>query len=192
MRSKRFGVAAVLAIAILASTGTCFALKKSDMNIGGIYFGQPIEKVIAKMGNPVDKRVLEYDRFGGVKHEIQRYEYVFVKNGVKFIVTADETVKGVIVDKTAKAAGLSTKAGIALGSSIEDVLKTYGKPDYDYDFDEHHTAKDPNGVTRLICYGKPLAKKENRWEEQLLLRFGFDEKGKLVTMDYDQGVMIGE
>ena len=37
MRIKKFGVAAVLAIAILASTGTCFALKKSDMNIGGIY-----------------------------------------------------------------------------------------------------------------------------------------------------------
>lgn len=29
-------------------------------------------------------------------------------------------------------------------------------------------------------------------KEQLLLRFGFDEKGKLVTMDYDQGVMIGK
>ena len=54
MRIKKFGVAAVLAIAILASTGTCFALKKSDMNIGGIYFGQPIEKVIAKMGKNGD------------------------------------------------------------------------------------------------------------------------------------------
>lgn len=74
MRIKKFGVAVVLAIAILASTGTCFALKKSDMNIGGIYFGQPIEKVIAKMGNPVDKRVLEYDRFGGVKLVTMDYD----------------------------------------------------------------------------------------------------------------------
>ena len=44
------------------------------MNIGGIYFGQPIEKVIAKMGKPVDKRVLEYDRFGGVKLVTMDYD----------------------------------------------------------------------------------------------------------------------
>ena len=187
MRIKKFGVAAVLVIAILASTGTCFALKKSDMNIGGIYFGQPIEKVIVKMGEPVAKRVLKYDRFGWVKHAVQRYEYDFVKNGAKFTVIADETVKAVLVDKNAKAADLSTNAGIALGSSIEDVLKAYGKPDYDYDMEDRFVSKDPNGVTRLICYSKPI----NRKTEQLILRFGFDEKGKLVTMDYDQGTLKG-
>ncbi len=189
MKINKFGLAAVLSIAILANTGNCFALEKSDLNISGIYYGQPIKKVIAMLGEPVDKRVMEYDRFGWVKHAFQRYEYDFVKNGAKFTVIADYAVKGVIVEKNAKAAGLSTKAGIALGSSIKDVMKAYGKhPDYDYDYKERETAKDPNGVTRLICYNKSI----NREPEQLIFRFGFDAKGKLVTMDYDRGAMVGE
>ena len=43
MKIKKFGVAALLAIAVSAFTGTCFAIEESDLNIGGIYLGQPIE-----------------------------------------------------------------------------------------------------------------------------------------------------
>ena len=183
MKIKKFGVAALLAIAVSAFTGTCFAIEESDLNIGGIYLGQPIKEVVAKMGKPVSKEKLKDIDFGyTTKLANKRYEYGFVKNGAKFSVIADKNVKGVTVNKTAEAAGLATKAGITLGSSDEDVLKAYGKPMWD--------AKDnllDKSLSRILWYRKLI----NEDEEQLLFRFDFDLNGKLVHMNYIQR-SIGE
>lgn len=183
MKIKKFGVAALLAIAVSAFTGTCFAIEESDLNIGGIYLGQPIKEVVAKMGKPVSKEKLKDIDFGyTTKLANKRYEYGFVKNGAKFTVIADKNVKSVTVNKTAEAAGLATKAGITLGSSDEDVLKAYGKPMWD--------AKDgllDKSLSRILWYRKLI----NEDEEQLLFRFDFDLNGKLVHMNYIQR-SIGE
>lgn len=183
MKIRKFGVAALLAIAVSAFTGTCFAIEESDLNIGGIYLDQPIKEVVAQMGKPVSKEKLKDIDFGyTTKLANKRYEYGFVKNGAKFTVIADKNVKGVIVNKTAEAAGLATKAGITLGSSDEEVLKAYGKPTWDY--------KDnllDKTLSRILYYRKLI----NGDEEQLLFRFEFDLNGKLVYMKYIQR-SIGE
>lgn len=182
MKIKKFGVAALLAIAVSAFTGTCFAIEESDLNIGGIYLGQPIKEVIAQIGKPIAKEKLKDKEFGYIELAHKRYKYDFVKNGAKFTVIADKNVKGVTVNKTAEAAGLATKAGITLGSSDEDVLKAYGKPMWD--------AKDgllDKSLSRILWYRKLI----NEDEEQLLFRFDFDLNGKLVHMNYIQR-SIGE
>ena len=183
MKIKKFGVAALLAIAVSAFTGTCFAIEESDLNIGGIYLGQPIKEVVAKMGKPVSKEKLKDIDFGyTTKLANKRYEYGFVKNGAKFTVIADKNVKGVIVNKTAEAAGLATKAGISLGASGDDVLKAYGTPLWD-----DRGGFIDESLSRIMRYRKRI----NGDEEQLLFRFDFDLNGKLVHMNYIQR-SIGE
>lgn len=178
MKIKKFGVAALLAITVSAFTGTCFAIEESDLNIGGIYLGQPIKEVIAQIGKPISKEKLKDKEFGYIELAHKRYKYDFVKNGAKFTVIADRNVKGVIVNKTAEAAGLATKAGISLGATGDDVLKAYGTPLWDVD----RGGLIDDSLSRIMRYRKRI----NGDEEQLLFSFMFDLNGKLVNMDYIQ------
>ena len=57
MKLRRLIAAALLTIS-LATTGICFAFDQSDMNIGGIYLGQPMADVIAMYGQPIAKEPL--------------------------------------------------------------------------------------------------------------------------------------
>ena len=87
-------------------------------------------------------------------------------------------MKGVIVNKTAEAAGLATKAGITLGASDNDVLKAYGTPLWDATTESLLD----KSLSRIMRYRKRI----NGDEEQLIFRFDFDLNGKLVYMDYIQ------
>ena len=154
-------------IAIAVGSGTCFAFQKSDMNIGGIYLGQSIEDVIARTGEPFKIRPFSS----------KKSSYDFVKNGAKFSVIASDTVESVIVYDTATAPDLATAAGIKHGSSVEDVLKAYGKP---WD-DVKSPTSGPSG-SRLITYRNII---KNGKEDQRFI-FGFDKNDRVVFMQYIQ------
>ena len=127
---KLFMSAMVLAITL--ETATCFAqISKSDLNIGGIYYGQPWSEVIATYGQPVRREqrppagknnIFAYSNFEFLANPINNeYVYeVFIKDNCTF----------------------TTKAGIGIGSTLAEVQAAYGQPD-----------KRTNGSLICLTYG---------------------------------------
>lgn len=99
----------------------CFAqITDSDLSIAGVYYGQNFSEVKAVYGNPVKSRKI----IGS-----GAMEYSFASNGTCFDVITDSksvTVKGVSVSGNN---GLATKAGIKVGTSMNQVIELYGQPD---------------------------------------------------------------
>lgn len=110
-------VLAVVAMLVMM-TATCFAqITEEDLNIGGIYYGQPMEEVVAKYGEPVRKE----------PRAPKGYDPVFIVNGSEMVIRFFE-------EKVVFASGkLKTPAGIMAGASVNDIISIYGKPD---SFDE--------------------------------------------------------
>jgi len=111
-------VVTLVALVTVAVSGSCFAqITKDDLRVGGIYHSQPISEVIAKYGQPVEKRP-------GC--------YVFSSNDgpIEIYTNYNETVKGkvvagMIVEGNSRVA---TKAGIRNGSTYEEIITAYGAP----------------------------------------------------------------
>lgn len=172
MKLRRLIAAALLTIS-LATTGICFAFDQSDMNIGGIYLGQPMADVIAMYGQPIAKEPLPP----------KGINFVFVKNGGKFRVGDVDTVNRVTVRADSAAAGLATKAGIKLGSTVDDIFNAYGTPSEDFTFPK------PNAFTgsRVISYSKLIvADTQYNLKDELSLSFNLDSNNKVIIMSYSK------
>lgn len=172
MKLRRLIAAALLTIS-LATTGTCFAFDQSDMNIGGIYLGQPMADVIAMYGQPIAKEPFPP----------KGIDFIFVKNGGKFRVGDVDTVNRVTVRADSAAAGLATKAGIKLGSSVDDIFNAYGTPSEDFTFPE------PNAFvgSRVISYSKLIvADTQYNLKDELSLSFNLDSNNKVIIMSYSK------
>ena len=172
MKLRRLIAAALLTIS-LATTGTCFAFDQSDMNIGGIYLGQPMADVIAMYGQPIAKE----------PSAPKGLSLIFVKNGGKFRVGDVDTVNRVTVRADSAAAGLATKAGIKLGSTVDDIFNAYGTPSEDFTFPE------PNAFvgSRVISYSKLIvADTQYNLKDELSLSFNLDSNNKVIIMSYSK------
>ena len=117
MRLKKLLVSSLTTLVIAVSL-PCFAqIPSSIMIIGGLYIGQNFSEVISVYGKPVAEKVPA----GRGKM------YTFTKNGTEFNVRIlNDKVSEVDVFKVN---GPSTISGIRIGSTPEEVTKTYGKPD---------------------------------------------------------------
>ena len=175
MKLRRLIAAALLTIS-LATTGICFAFDQSDMNIGGIYLGQPMADVIAMYGQPIAKEPFPP----------KGIDFIFVKNGGKFRVGDVDTVNRVTVRADSAAAGLATKAGIKLGSTVDDIFNAYGTPSEDFTFPK------PIAIgSREIQYKKLIVvDTQNNLKDELCLSFGLDANNKVIYMSYSKGPYI--
>lgn len=143
---KRVLVLVMFIVSLLAMSVTCYAeIALEDLNIGGIYYGQSEEDVVEKLGQSVRKEPIPPHGNGDVfkrngseisiafawKNQTERYVYrIEVKSGNEFI----------------------TPAGIGIGSTYDDVIKTYGRGDVD-------TIINPSNMKdRFVRYNVPNIK----------------------------------
>lgn len=177
-----------LLLGTLMLSGICYAeIKESDLNIGGIYCGMPFEEVLKRFGEPV-----RAGNFGGMR----RKTYIFIHDGAEFAVTLmmyDEkgnpvydydgkgqpvvAMVGIIRDGSTffiKKPGshFLTAAGIGLGSTYDEIINAYGKPDEDY--------FTPRGG--FVEYYTIINKK---MEQRRFLKFGLDENKRVDSIHFD-------
>ena len=123
MNIKKLIAPAVTVLAVMAAT-TCFAqISKSELNIGGIYYGQPWPDFIATYGQPIRKD----------KRPPAGYNNVFRYGNFEFIANPmgkDNYVCEVLARNNC---AFATKAGIHIGSTSAEVQAAYGMPDRTFD-----------------------------------------------------------
>ena len=121
MNIRKLIMMVTVATMTLATT-TCFAMiSKSDLNIDGINYGQPLSEVYSKYGKPRARQ-----RYFSGYYEI--FSYGGDSIGVETSDASDAilTVVGVTVNGSGN---LRTKAGINIGSMLADIKSVYGEPD---------------------------------------------------------------
>ena len=108
----------LVAVITIAVSGSCFAqATKADLCIGGISYEQPLSELIAKYGQPVEKRPGCYV-FSSSEGPIEIY--------TRFNETVNgKVVASIIVEGNSEVA---TKAGIRIGSTYEEIISAYGTP----------------------------------------------------------------
>lgn len=118
MRMNALVVSAVMLLS-LAMSETGFAqISKSEINVDGIYCGYPLSEIINRFGQPVDKT----DR------PPKGYTYVFRSGNSVF--SANSMGSGPIFGMHVRQGrDLLTKAGVGIGSSLDEVKAVYGEPD---------------------------------------------------------------
>lgn len=106
----------LLLMMLLLSLSSVVSAKISDdrIAIGGICAGQTPSQVQAVYGNPV-RNSGDYWYYN--KSDSTQFEIFFENNAVSHVRTAGNT-------------GLATPDGIKVGSSKDDVVTAYGKPDF--------------------------------------------------------------
>ena len=108
----------LITMLLLSFASIAFA-KISDEHfaIGGIYVGQSISQVKAIYGEPVKTDVF------------QDYKYCkYAKNDTKFNIRFKSNIVDYVYVEGNN--GIATVDGIKVGSAKEDIIKTYGQPDF--------------------------------------------------------------
>lgn len=163
---KLISVIALL-IAMLTISGTCSALEKEDLNIDGICLDQNISEVFARYGQPAKiehgipvGRVCIYNINGGeLRISVTSTDAAGTINGVK------------ITGNT----GMATKAGIRVGSTVEEMMNVYGfKPEYQKGR-KHDVYVGVDGATDWITYGG---------DHGIAYFFFLDAVGKIVGIEF--------
>ena len=116
MNIKKLFLSAMV-LAVILETTACFAqISKSDLNIGGIYYGQPLSELVRMLGQP----------------EWRKPNFIKFKYGSSNIfITPSDTQDTVIQAIFSNGRhDLKTKAGIGYGSTLADIKAAYGEPDY--------------------------------------------------------------
>ena len=144
MKLKKLLAASLTALAITVSV-PCFAqIPSSIMIIGGLYIGQSFSEVISVYGKPVAER----------EPAGRGMMYTFAKNGTTFDVRiCNDKVSEIDVFKSN---GPSTISGIRIGSTLNEVKNTYGKPDTEGKFGDdyviEYTGKKDNDFTLILSF----------------------------------------
>ena len=158
MKLKKLLAASLTALAITVSV-PCFAqIPSSIMIIGGLYIGQSFSEVVSVYGKPVAER----------EPAGRGMMYTFAKNGTTFDVRiCNDKVSEVAVNQMN---GPSTISGIKIGSTLNEVKNTYGKPDTENKFgDEYvieYTSKKNDDFTLILSFTLKNGK---------VIRLGLDE-----------------
>ena len=111
----------VVMVAVMASVSCYAKITEADLNIGGIYYGQPAADVIKKLGEPVRRQVTPpagsapVFKYGNAEILVKYNDYHPAVWGA-YVLSGD---------------GVYTAAGIGIGSSYDAVIKAYGSADYD-------------------------------------------------------------
>ena len=136
MKMKKYTMMFAFLIAMIVSISCHAQITEADLNIGGIYLGQPMADVIKKFGQPV--RRVSTPPAGSAP--------VFRCGNSEIVVKGRETVRSA---HTLSGNDCFTTAGIGIGSTYDEVIKTYGKADSD-SFITH-----PNVTQHYISYKIP-------------------------------------
>ena len=149
------------------------AMKIEDMNIGGIYLGQPMSEVTAKLGKPVKSEP------GAPKGIV----YLFNKNGAKIWIKASSSdssgdVMSIGITGDSK---LTTKTGIKYGSSVDEIKKVYGDPTRDYRYPQDHPFY-KEGIKRVVWFEKEIEKTKAGHYHRLHFSFALDGSDKVFGM----------
>lgn len=121
MKMKKYTMMLVFLIAMVVSISCYAKITEADLNIGGIYYGQPAADVIKKLGEPVRRQ----------KTPPAGSAPVFKYGNAEILVKYNDfrpTVWGVWI---ISGDGVYTAAGIGIGSSYDAVIKAYGPADFD-------------------------------------------------------------
>ena len=108
----------ILVIFLFIMTSVNAQTTKEDFCASGIYIGQPVSDVVAIYGYPLK---IEPAAGKGYFYMYGQYDTVFN------IHSYDRNIVSGFVSKGNN--GSATKSGIKYGSSLNDVLNIYGKPD---------------------------------------------------------------
>jgi len=147
MNIKKLFIAAIVAL-VTTMAGTCLAqITKEEMSAGGVFIGQKYADVIAVHGQPARK---------------ENYSHMVLKNCTRYSYGKDGAVFDIIVSNTNNEvgaiyikgdSGISTKAGIKINSTRDEVKAAYGKPDSeDKDLVSYVNAMDRNWGIQLRLY----------------------------------------
>jgi hypothetical protein len=123
MMNIRKSFISAIVTAIMLVTATCFAqIPVSELNIGGVYIGQPVSEVLKRFGEPAEK---------GPSNTGEAYFwYVSGSKKYKLIVQSSGDRSGhVVVASAGIGSDLLTKAGIGAGASLASIKAIYGEPD---------------------------------------------------------------
>ncbi len=157
-------------------TGTCFAkVTLQDLNIGGVTLEQPLVKVVEKYGKPTDTQVVPPKGvnfvfiFDDVVMELHSYN-----SNLESAVVNRITVDGL------QNRNLIMSSGIGLGSTIDDVLNIYGKPDSIEDTEYCLLSK--YYLTKKLEYHPAKVIKYNTTEGQSLAFYFINNKACAITI----------
>jgi len=115
MNIKQAATSAITALLVMTSMSAFAQISVSDLNIGGIYYGQPLSDVIRRLGQP------EWRKPNFIKF---RYQTTNV-----FITPSEAQTTVAAAEFAAPNPNIKTKAGIGRGSTLADVKPAYGEPD---------------------------------------------------------------
>ena len=122
MKKKLFSV---LAILVCASSIAMAKVPLNEAVLGGIYPGMPVQEMIQIYGEPLKGEV---SYAAGIQVYAQKMHY----GDSVYLYAQSNTQSGpfkiVMINITANN-GFATPAGIHVGSTREDVIRTYGQPD---------------------------------------------------------------
>ena len=123
MNIRKLFLSAIM-LAMMMVTATCFAqISVSELNIGGVYIGQPITEVFDRFGEPSEI---------GPSNTGEAYFWLASGSNYnyKLIVQSSSNRSGYVVVASSGVGGnLLTKAGIGAGASLTSVKAIYGEPD---------------------------------------------------------------
>ena len=113
-------VVTMLSVVMMMFSAVCFAqITEEDLNIGGIYYGQSMDEIVAKYGDSI--RTLQGIPVGR--------RFVFLVDGSEIIITPGKGTAGTLMIEGGSK--LLTNKGIGLQSTLDDVINVYGTPDSD-------------------------------------------------------------
>ena len=123
MNIRKLFLSAIM-LAMMIVTATCFAqISVSELNIGGVYIGQPITEVFDRFGEPSEI---------GPSNTGEAY-FWFVSgsnyNYMLIVQSSSDRSGYVVVASSGVGGNLLTKAGIGAGASLTSVKAIYGEPD---------------------------------------------------------------
>lgn len=121
---KRFTTTIIFTILLIMAT-PCLAITKDDLQAGELYIGKNISEIIAMYGEPTNESPLAGGPGGLV--------LTFKQNESDKIIIYTGREKIAVWDFFILNKNISTKAGIRLGSTLNDIKQTYGTPNREYD-----------------------------------------------------------
>lgn len=122
MNIRKLIMTVTVAVMTLATTTGFAKIAYDDLNLGGIYLGQPMSEIITKFGQPKFKaRTPDFPN---------GYYGSFNCGNFKLYISTTDSDNGVVFELTANNdCQFVTKAGIGIGSSLASVKAAYGEPD---------------------------------------------------------------
>lgn len=124
MNIKKITTIALFTILLIMAT-PCLAITKDDLQAGELYIGKNISEIIAMYGEPTNESPLAGGPGGLV--------LTFKQNESDKIIIYTGREKIAVWDFFILNKNISTKAGIRLGSTLNDIKQTYGTPNREYD-----------------------------------------------------------